>query len=88
MTRLQMVPLVSAGSAFEARVLIARLGAAGILAQSGGPLDGPYAALNWPVEVLVAADQEAEARELLLADAVEHVLAQAQPSIEDESLPF
>jgi len=65
-----MVHLTTVGSAFEGRVVMARLGADGILTQMLGAREGPYP-LPGPVEVLVAADQADEARELLLADQVE-----------------
>ena len=67
-----MVPFTIVGSTFEARVLMARLGADGILAQLGSACDGPYP-LPGPVEVLVAREQVQEARELLLADQVEEL---------------
>ena len=67
-----MVHLTTAGSWFEARVVMARLGAEGILTQLCGGGDGPYP-LPGPVEVLVVADQADEARQLLLADQVEAV---------------
>jgi hypothetical protein len=65
-----MVPLTIVGSSFEARVLMARLGADGILVQTRGGCDGTYP-LPGPVEVLVVQNQADEARELLLADQVE-----------------
>jgi len=65
-----MVHLTTVGSLFEARVVMARLGADGILTQLRGGADGPYP-LPGPVEVLVIADQADEARQLLLADQVE-----------------
>jgi hypothetical protein len=65
-----MVSLTTVGSSFEGRVIVARLGADGILAQLRGADDGPYP-LPGLVEVLVDADQAEEARELLLADQVE-----------------
>ena len=52
------------------RVLMARLGADGILTQSRGGGDGTYP-LPGPVQVLVVVDQADEARELLMADQVE-----------------
>ena len=55
---------------FEARVVMARLGAEGILTQLRGGGEGPYP-LPGPVEVLVVVDQADEARELMLADQVE-----------------
>jgi hypothetical protein len=70
MASLVMVPLTTVGSSFEARVLMARLGADGILTQSRGGGDGTYP-LPGPVQVLVLVDQADEARELLMADQVE-----------------
>jgi hypothetical protein len=66
-----MVPLTTAASPFEARVLVARLGADGFLWELRGNVDGPYPL--GPVSVLVPADQVVEARELLLADEVAEV---------------
>ena len=65
-----MVPLTTVGSSFEARVVMARLGADGILTQSRGGGDGTYP-LPGPVQLLVLVDQADEARELLMADQVE-----------------
>ena len=65
-----MVHLTTVGTMFEARVVMARLGAEGILTQLRGGGEGPYP-LPGPVEVLVVVDQADEARELLLADQVE-----------------
>jgi len=72
-----MVHLTTVGSTFEARVVMARLGAEGILTQVLGAREGPYP-LPGPVEVLVVADQADEARELLLADQVEALFDEAQ----------
>jgi hypothetical protein len=72
MTGPRLVPLTTVGSVFEGRVMVARLGAEGILTQLRGANDGPYP-LPGPVEVLVASDQVDEARELLMADQVEAV---------------
>ncbi|HLI74964.1 MAG TPA: DUF2007 domain-containing protein [Acidimicrobiales bacterium] len=69
MQRPLMVPLTTVGSTFEARVVMARLGAEGILTQVRGARD--VYPLPGPVEVFVIADQADEARELLLADQVE-----------------
>jgi hypothetical protein len=66
-----MVPLTTVGSTFEGNVLMARLGAEGILTQLRGT-DGVYP-LPGLVQVLVAVDQVEEARELLLADQVEEL---------------
>jgi hypothetical protein len=67
-----MVHLKMAGSQFEARVVMARLGADGILTQLRGGGEGPYP-LPGAVEVLVDASQADDARQLLLADQVEAV---------------
>jgi hypothetical protein len=66
-----MVPLTEVGTAFEAQLLAARLGAAGILSQVRGAIDGPYPVGS--VAVLVEGTQLAEARELLLGDEVDEV---------------
>ena len=66
-----MVPVTTAASGFEARVLAARLGSEGFLWELRGNLDGPYPL--GPVQVLVPADQLDEVRELLIADEVEAV---------------
>ena len=65
-----MVHLVSVHDAFHARVIVARLGSDGILAQVRGALDGPYPLLG-EVGIYVAAEDLTVARELLLADEVE-----------------
>jgi hypothetical protein len=72
MGRVHMVPLVTATSSFEAKLLAARLGSEGILWELRGAVDGPYPV--GVIEVLVAADDEADARELLLVDEVEDAL--------------
>ena len=66
-----MVPLTTVGSSFEARVVMARLGADGILTQLRG--GGDTYPLPGPVQVLVHVDQADEARDLLMADQVEAV---------------
>ncbi|MEA3057036.1 MAG: putative prokaryotic signal transducing protein [Actinomycetota bacterium] len=65
-----MVPVRKVSDQFEARVLAARLGSEGIVAQlRGGGIDGPYP--MGAIEVLVSEDDLDSARELLLADEVE-----------------
>ena len=59
----ELVPLVTMTDAFSARVLVARLGADGILCQLRGGMDGPYPL--GPVVVLVEADRLDEATELV-----------------------
>ncbi len=61
-----MVPVATVTSSFEARLLAARLGAEGVLWELRPPVDGPYPVS--PVQVLVAATDEALARELLVVD--------------------
>lgn len=63
-----MVTLLRVRDAFHARVVVARLGSEGIVAQLRGA-DGPYP--MGVVEVLVLADELEAAQELLLADEVE-----------------
>lgn len=75
MPALPFVPAIRVADAFHARVIAARLGSEGIVTQfRGGGVDGPYP--MGAVEVLVSADQLAEATELLLADEVEDVFEQ------------
>jgi hypothetical protein len=77
-----MVPVRKVSDQFEARVLAARLGAEGIVAQlRGGGIDGPYP--MGPIEVLVAEGDLDTARELLLADEVES----AFDDVDDEAPP-
>jgi hypothetical protein len=65
-----MVPVRKVSDQFEARVLAARLGAEGIVAQlRGGGIDGPYP--MGLIEVLVSEGDLPAARELLLVDDVE-----------------
>jgi hypothetical protein len=65
-----MVPVRKVSDQFEARVLAARLGSVGIVAQlRGGGIDGPYP--MGAIEVLVSEDDLDSAREVLLADDVE-----------------
>ncbi len=68
-----MVHLTTVGDAFHVRVVMARLGADGILAELRGAVGATYP-LAGLVEVYVDADEEGAARQLLLADAVDAVL--------------
>jgi hypothetical protein len=68
---------------FEARVVMARLGAEGILTQVRGGGDGPYP-LPGPVEVLVVVDKADEARELMLADQVEALFDDVEEDFTDD----
>ncbi len=58
-----MVPLTTAANPFAARILAAHLGAEGIVWELRGNVDGPYPV--GPVEVLVAEDDLAFAREVV-----------------------
>ena len=71
-----MVPLVTVGSGFQARVLAARLGSEGIVTSLQGAVDGPYPFGDVQVQV-DAADLEL-ARQLLLADEVEDAFSSAR----------
>ncbi len=73
-----MVPLVTLGGSFQARVLSARLGSEGIVTELRGAVDGPYPFGD--VVVLVDADDVDLARQLLLADEVEDALDPFEPS--------
>lgn len=72
MAQRALVPVLAVRDPFHARVVVARLGSEGILAQLRGA-DGPYP--MGVVEVLVLPDELAEAQELLLADEVESAFA-------------
>ena len=71
-----MVPLVTVPSAFQARVLVARLGSEGIVTSLQGAVDGPYPVGD--VSVQVDADDLELARQLLLADEVEEAFTAAE----------
>jgi hypothetical protein len=64
-----MVPLLTASSPIEAKVIAARLGAEGIVWELRGSVDGPLA--MGPIDVLVDEDDLGEAREVLLIDDLE-----------------
>jgi hypothetical protein len=81
-----MVHLTSVQGPFHARVVVARLGAEGILTELRPPVDGPYPVLR-PVDVYVNEEEAEAARELLLADEVEAALADVGdpfPGLTDE----
>ncbi len=65
-----LVLLTTVAGTFHGRVLTARLGSEGVLAEMHPFADGLYP-LAAAVEVLVRADQLEIAREILLADAVD-----------------
>jgi hypothetical protein len=62
-----MVPLTPVPTEFAGRVLVAKLGSAGILAELRG-VSGVYPTVFDRPEVWVEADEEADARELIRAD--------------------
>ncbi len=74
-----MVHLTTVGDAFHGRVVMARLGADGILAELRGAVGGTYP-LAGLVDVYVDAQEADAARHLLLADAVDAVLVDAHCS--------
>ncbi len=69
-------------SAFQARVVAARLGADGIPVQLTGSVDGPYPMGTTTLWVLAA--DELEARSLLLIDEAERCLPDAGDEDQDE----
>jgi hypothetical protein len=72
-----MVTLVTVSNGFQARVVAARLGSAGVLAQVRGPADGPYPIGD--VNVVVPEVELELARQLMLADEVEAVFDDDAP---------
>ena len=70
-----MVHLLTVGSAFQARVVAARLGSEGIVTSLRGAVDGPYPFGD--VAVFVDAEDMALARQLMLADEVEDTFTAA-----------
>jgi hypothetical protein len=68
-----MVPLLTATSSFEAKVVAARLGSEGILFEVRGSLDSVYPLGN--VVILVPADELDAARDVLMVDDVEAAFA-------------
>ena len=64
MSTVRMVPLTSAANAVQARIIAAHLGAAGLLWELRGNVDGPYPVGQ--VDILVEADDLDVARALVL----------------------
>jgi len=77
-----LTPLMVVTSAFQARVVAARLGADGIPVQLTGSVDGPYPMGTTTLWVLAA--DEVEARSLLLIDEAEWCLRDAEDADQDE----
>jgi hypothetical protein len=71
-----MVHLSTVGTAFEGRVLAARLGSVGIVTQLRGAVDGPYPFGD--VFVFVDSEDAGLARQLLLADEVEEAFRESR----------
>ena len=80
-----MVRVTTASGPFHARVIVARLGAAGILGQASG-VDGPYPVAGC-VDVLVPEDEAEDALALLAADAREVALGLQADAAVGLSLP-
>ena len=68
----RMVPLTGADNEFEARVLVAKLGSAGIVAEVRG-ISSAYPVLG-SAEVWVEAEEWQDARELIKADLDDELL--------------
>ncbi len=77
----RMTYLMTVAGSFHGRVVAARLGAAGILVELRGLSEGPYP-LPGKVELFVRADQLDDARELLLADAVDAAFEERAADVE------
>lgn len=69
-----MVYLTTATGSFHARVLVARLGSAGILTELRGEPSCTYP-LGGAIEVFVEPDRAVDAHHILLADALDAALA-------------
>lgn len=82
---MHMVHLTFASGPFHARVLAARLGAAGIPVEVRGD-SSPYP-VNEPIEVLVASEDVDTARQILSADQAEADMADAVDSAFGEPSP-
>jgi hypothetical protein len=74
-----MVPLTAVPTEFAGRVLVAKLGSAGILAELRG-VSSIYPTVFDRPEVWVEADEEPEARELIRADTDDVLDAHPGPS--------
>lgn len=83
MAGMNMVPLMTAGSSFEAKVVAARLGSEGILFEVRGSLDSVYPLGT--VTILVPAGELDTARDVLMVDAVEDAFADMDPTDDDQS---
>jgi hypothetical protein len=81
-----LVHLWTVPSAFQARVVAARLGADGIVTELRGAIGGPYP--FGEVSIWVYGADERIARELLLADEVEDVFATVPPDEAAELEPW
>ncbi len=80
-----MVRLATVNSAFHARVIAARIGAEGIVAQLRGNLDGPYPMGD--VHVFVEETDLPTAQELLMADEVESAFDDEGDAVLDGGAP-
>jgi hypothetical protein len=74
----RMVPLTAVPSEFAGRVLVAKLGSAGIIAEVRG-ISRVYPSVFDRPEVWVEANEEADARELIRADTDDVLEAALEP---------
>jgi len=77
-----LAPLMVVTSAFQARVVAARLGVDGIPVQLTGSVDGPYPVGTTTLWVLAA--DELEAHRLLLIDEAEACLLDAEDDVPED----
>lgn len=75
-----MVPLVCVASEFAGRVLVAKLGSAGIIAELRG-VSRVYPAVLGAPQVWVEATELAEARELITAETDDELAADARAGV-------
>jgi hypothetical protein len=75
----RMVPLTAVPTEFAGRVLVAKLGSAGIIAEVRG-ISGVYPSVFDRPEVWVEAEEEADARELITTDTDDAFEASGAPA--------
>lgn len=82
-----MVPLAPVPTEFAGRVLVAKLGSAGIIAELRG-VSGVYPTVFDSPQVWVEADELADARELISADLDEELAADGAGDPADARVPI
>jgi hypothetical protein len=87
MPRAALALLTTVRGGFYARVLLARLGAEGIIAEARGEIGGPYP-LDSPVELWVESDQLEDAAELLAQEGEELAQAGLEDFLAHQQLDF